>query len=233
MSRQAVLLALVIVLGASDSAGAASAGDPEQGRQVFRACVACHALAPGEHRTGPSLAGIIGRRAGTVAGFSRYSPALQAARITWTDETLDAWLADPQAVIPGNRMSFPGIEDQRARADLIAYLEQAAAASGEAAPGQTPGGTMGAGEMADLRREVGPNNRITSIRYCADTYTVAVEAGGAHPFWEFNLRFKTDSSARGPEVGHPVLIPGGMMGDRAFVVFADPAEISSFIEKRC
>lgn len=233
MSRTAVLLTLMILLGTIEPAAAATGGDPEQGSRAFRACLPCHSLEPGEHRTGPSLAGIVGRRAGTIAGFSRYSPALQAAPITWTDKTLDAWLLDPQAFIPGNRMTFRGIEEPRARADLIAYLEQVAAEASERAPAQTPDGMMGAGELADLRRDVGPNNRIASIRYCADTYTVAVEAGEAHQFWEFNLRFKTDSSARGPEPGHPVLIPGGMMGDRAFVIFADPAEISTSIENRC
>jgi cytochrome c len=92
---------------------------------------------------------------------------------------------------------------------------------------------MGAQEMADLRHDVGPNNRINAIRHCSDTYTVTVESGAAHQFWEFNLRFKTDSSARGPKPAHPVLIPASMMGDRAFVIFAAPAEISPFIEARC
>jgi cytochrome c len=92
---------------------------------------------------------------------------------------------------------------------------------------------MAAPELLDLRREVGPNNRITSIRYCGDTYTVAVETGEAHQFWEFNLRFKTDSSDQGPPPGQPVLLPASMMGDRAFVIFAAPDEISAFIEKRC
>jgi cytochrome c len=92
---------------------------------------------------------------------------------------------------------------------------------------------MAAPELLDLRREVGPNNRITSIRYCGDTYTVAVETGEAHQFWEFNLRFKTDSSDQGPPPGQPVLLPASMMGDRAFVIFAAPGEISASIEAKC
>jgi cytochrome c len=92
---------------------------------------------------------------------------------------------------------------------------------------------MAPAELIDLRREVGPNNRITSIRYRGDTYTVGVESGESHPFWEFNLRFKTDSSDKGPEPGHPVLIPASMMGDRAFVIFAAPEEISASIESKC
>jgi cytochrome c len=226
------ILALVVLELTGPQAGAAT-GDPERGAEMFRSCTACHSLAPGEHRTGPSLAGIFGREAGTIPGFTRYSLALEQADVTWNEKTLDAWLADPRAFIPGNRMTFRGIEDQHARADLIAYLEKAAAESSEAAPGETPGGMMGTGDMADLRRDIESHDRVTSIRYCADTYTVGVASGEAHSFWEFNLRFKTDSSDRGPEPGHPVLIPASMMGDRAFVIFADPAEISRFIQKRC
>ncbi|MGH6944740.1 MAG: c-type cytochrome, partial [Geminicoccaceae bacterium] len=151
-----------------------------------------------------------------------------------------AWLADPAAFIPHNRMIFLGLEDAQARADLIAYLEQVSE-SGQAARGQAPGGMggggmggmMGSAEMADLRHDVGPNNRVARVRYCGDTYTVDVTSGESHEFWEFNLRFKTDSSDKGPAPGHPVLIPSGMMGDRAFLIFADPAEISRLIEKRC
>jgi cytochrome c len=192
---------------------------------------------PGLQRTGPSLAGVFGRKAGTAQGFQRYSRALKEADVIWTAAALDAWLADPKQFLPGNRMTFPGIEDAKARADLIAYLAVAAAegGAGSARPerGAMGGGMMAGPEPLDLRRETGPNNRITAIRYCGDTYMVDVAAGESHPFWEFNLRFKTDSSTNGPQPGHPVLIPANMMGDRAFAIFADPAEISAFIEKRC
>jgi cytochrome c len=211
---------------------AQAAGDPEAGRQVFRVCAACHTLEPGVHRTGPSLAGVFGRKAGAAAGFHRYSDALRSADLVWREDTLNAFLADPQGFLPGNRMTFPGLEEQTARADVIAFLQSAAAggAQAEAAEG---GGMMATPQLTDLRREVGPNNRITSIGYCGDTYTVAVETGEAHQFWEFNLRFKTDSSDKGPAPGHPVLIPASMMGDRAFVIFAAPGEISASIETKC
>jgi cytochrome c len=210
-----------------------AAGDPEAGAQVFRTCAACHTLEPGAHRTGPSLAGVFGRKAGTAEGFHRYSDALRsAADLVWREDTLNGFLADPQAFLPGNRMTFPGITDAQARADVIAYLQTATAGEAQAQAGEQ-GGMMAAPQLIDLRREVGPNNRITSIRYCGDTYTVGVESGESHPFWEFNLRFKTDSSDKGPQPGHPVLIPASMMGDRAFVIFAAPDEISGFIESRC
>jgi cytochrome c len=221
-------------LGPTGPQGAAAVGEPERGAQVFRSCAACHSLEPGQHRTGPSLAGILGRHAGTVEGFARYSSALEQADVTWTEETLDRWLADPQALIPGNSMTFPGIRDEQARADLIAYLK--IAVDEREGPPATAGGMMGGGmagsEMADLKI-VGPDEKVTAIRYCGDSYYVTTAAGETHPFWEFNLRFKTDSSESGPRPGHAALQPAGMMGDRASVIFADPKEISSFVERRC
>lgn len=225
--------ALAILSGAvllGSGAAAALDGDPERGVRAFRACGACHSLSPGVHRTGPSLAGVLGRTAGTIDGFRRYSPALKGSGVVWDRSALDAWIKDPAAFIPGNRMTFPGLKDDQARADLIAYLEQAAATGGTA-QGDS-GGMMGGGELPDLKT-AGPENRVTAIRYCADTYEVTTEDGTREPFWEFNLRFKTDGSDRGPEPGKPVIVGAGMMGDRASVVFAVPKEISAFIREEC
>ena len=215
---------------------AAAEGDPEHGARAFRACSACHSLEPGRHLTGPSLADIWGREAGTVEGFARYSEALRSADVVWDAESLDAWLADPHAFIPGNRMTFPGIEDAQARADLIAYLAAATGAEAGEAPdtgrGQRGGGMMAPPRMADLKA-VPARNRVTAIRYCGDTYRVTTAAGETIPFWEFNLRFKTDSSDLGPPEGQPALLPASMMGDRAFVIFAAPEEISPFVRREC
>lgn len=214
---------------------AKAAGDPEAGARVFQACAACHSLEPGRHMTGPSLAGVWGHEAGSVAGFTRYSPALKSADIVWDADTLDAWLADPQAVVPGNWMTFPGIEDPQARTDLIAFLKAAGNGSfaGQAPQGGMMGGGMMRGPVLQNLKALDPAQQVTAIRYCGDTYRVTTAAGETRPFWEFNLRFKTDSSDKGPVRGRPALMPAGMMGDRASVIFADPAEISAFIEKTC
>jgi cytochrome c len=212
-------------------APAAFAGDAQEGAKVFRACAACHSLAPGRHMTGPSLAGIWERKAGTAEGFPRYSEALKSSGVTWNAEALDAWLADPRAFIPNNRMTFPGIRDAKARADLIAYLQ--AASSGQA---ETPGGGMAGGMMSGEvppLKQMTADQQVTAIRYCGDTYSVTTASGETQQFWERNLRFKTDSSADGPPKGTPALLGAGMMGDRASVIFADPAEISAFIQARC
>ena len=82
-------------------------------------------------------------------------------------------------------------------------------------------------------RSLESNNRVSTVRYCGDTYTIATESGETHQFWEFNLRIKTDSSEFGPLPKRPVIIPAGMMGDRASLVFASPSEIGPFIETAC
>lgn len=100
-------------------------GDAAEGRKVFRKCAACHTVQPGKHRLGPSLAGIVGRQAGTVEGF-KYSEAMTEFGENggaWDEDTLDAYLADPRGYIKGNKMAFPGLKDADERQDIIAYLK--------------------------------------------------------------------------------------------------------------
>jgi cytochrome c len=206
-------------------------GDPANGARAFRACAACHSLAPGQHKTGPSLAGVIGRKAGTADGFRRYSPALTGADVVWDTVALDAWITDPQALIPGNRMAFRGLPDAQARADLVAYLAQAEHQTADAAQGGMMG--MGGGDDVPNLKMLGPEHQVTAVRHCKDTYDVATADGNNEPYWERNLRFKTDGSELGPESGKPVIVGAGMMGDRASVIFAAPDEISPFITPGC
>jgi cytochrome c len=99
-------------------------GDAARGEQRFEDCVACHKLEPGANNVGPSLFGVLGRKAGELSEF-RYSPALKRSGITWTAQTLDAFIADPQQAVPANRMPYAGMPDAADRADLIAYLQAA------------------------------------------------------------------------------------------------------------
>jgi nitrite reductase (NO-forming) len=98
-----------------------AAGDASAGRLVFRKCQACHSIEPGKNMLGPSLAGVVGRKAGTEAGYN-YSPAMKSAAIVWNAQTLDQYLTDPAKVVPGNKMPFPGLKTDNDRADVIAYL---------------------------------------------------------------------------------------------------------------
>jgi nitrite reductase (NO-forming) len=110
-------------------ANTAVEGDVAHGRQVFKKCQACHSMQPGKNLLGPSLAGIVGTKAGEVANYS-FSTAMKQSGITWTPEKLDAYLQDPQKVVPGNKMPFPGLKTDSDRTDVIAFL----ASSAEAAP---------------------------------------------------------------------------------------------------
>jgi cytochrome c len=107
--------------------GAARAqdGDKEAGAQVFSQCAGCHDIGAGARdRIGPHLNGIFGRRAAAHDGFS-YSKSMQRAGddgLTWTAETLDAYVENPRALVSKTRMSFRGLDDPRDRANLLAYL---------------------------------------------------------------------------------------------------------------
>ena len=88
---------------------------------AFTPCSGCHSVEPGRNLLGPSLHGVAGRKAGAVAGFS-YSPAMAAAGLRWNAATLDKFLAAPQTVVPGTRMSFTGISDPARRKAAVDYL---------------------------------------------------------------------------------------------------------------
>ena len=88
---------------------------------AFAVCAGCHSTQVGKTAFGPSLAGVGGRRAGTLAGYS-YSPALKASGMTWNAKTLDRWLTDPKKTVPGTKMPFIGIQDRKTREQVVAYL---------------------------------------------------------------------------------------------------------------
>ena len=99
-------------------------GDAVRGEARFQDCAACHRLEAGANSVGPSLHGIFTRKAAEIADF-RYSPAIKRSGIVWTPETLDKFITDPQALVPGNRMPYAGMANASDRADLIAYLTKA------------------------------------------------------------------------------------------------------------
>ncbi len=220
---------VVIALGASPGF-ATAAGDPVQGAKAFGNCVACHSIEAGQNMTGPSLNDVLGRKAGGLASFHRYSDALKHSGLVWNEQTLDAWIANPAALIPGNDMRFQGIPDAQTRSNLVAYLKAVAEGKGRSLAFQA--GMNISGGLPDLK-QADPERRVKTIRYCDDTYIVTTAAGKTVKFWEFNLRFKSDSTGHGPRKGEPVLVGQGMSGDRAQIVFTSPAEIAAFIKSEC
>ncbi len=229
------IVAVVLMTVTAGPAGAA--GDSDRGKQEFRRCASCHSAEPDVHKTGPSLAAIWGRKAGTIQAFVRYSKALKQSQVIWDRDTLDAWLCDPQGLIPGNRMTMRGIENAKTRQDIVAYLEiltsqnERSSSSQSDASGTSPR-PKAPSDLPDLK-QLAPDQQVQAIRRCGDTYFVTTAKGATIPFWEFNLRFKTDSSTKGPPKDRPVVVGSGMQGDRASVVFSAPAEISAFIKDKC
>src|SRR5712664_4871158 len=153
----------------------AQLGDAARGEQDFRACAPCHSLEPDRNMTGPSLAGLWGRKAGSLPSFDRYSDALKSSGIIWDDRALDGWLADPERMVPDNEMPFEGIGDGRVRADLLAFLKDATKPG--AAPERTAqaqmkgmggmmGGMMGGGGRDPNLKSLEPNQRVKAITYC-------------------------------------------------------------------
>ena len=121
--RIATGAAAALGLTLSLTAVARADGDAARGEARFQDCAACHKLDAGRNDVGPSLHEIFGRKAGTLPDF-RYSPAMKRSGISWTPQTLDKFITEPQAMVPANRMPYAGMASPNDRADLIAYLQK-------------------------------------------------------------------------------------------------------------
>lgn len=120
MRKSFVIVAAFIAL----SAKAVQAQDPKKGEIVFHFCMPCHSIGPGaQNKVGPVLNGLDGRHSGSVANFD-YSDANKKSGIVWNEATFKKYINDPQAVIPGTKMLFPGIKDPQQVNDLWAYISQ-------------------------------------------------------------------------------------------------------------
>lgn len=116
-------VALAICVALLVPAIAHADGDATAGELVFKSqCSICHAV-DGHNRVGPHLDGVVGRKAGSVAGYS-YSAANKSSDLTWTEEVLMTYLDNPRKVVPGTKMTYVGLHDPTKRSDVIAYLKQ-------------------------------------------------------------------------------------------------------------
>lgn len=215
------------VLVLSMSGPAFGESDARQGARTARQCIVCHAFTAGVHMTGPSLSGVFGRKAGSVQDFDRYSDALINSGLVWDADTLDRYLENPQKTVSGTTMTalVAGAKD---RSNVIAFLK-AIQSEGQV---EAEGIPIPRPNFLDLKT-VGNASRVDSITLCRDTYRVKMQNGAHLVYWERNLRFKTDTSKIGPEKGKPVLLLGGMHGDRGSIIFSHPNEMSGFITNQC
>ncbi|MCP4616507.1 MAG: nitrite reductase, copper-containing [Bradyrhizobium sp.] len=140
----------------------AMTGDAAAGRQVFQKCRACHSLDAGKNGVGPSLANVVGEKAATVPGYN-FSPAMKASNLTWDAATLDAYLTDPQKVVPGNKMPFPGLKTDRERSAVIALLSETSKSGGAAAAPAPAAQTAQAPAPSTVQSEPVPSTSSAAI----------------------------------------------------------------------
>jgi cytochrome c len=118
--RRFVFVALLAVAGA----GEVSAQDAAAGEKVFGVCKACHQIGEtAKNGVGPQLNGIIGRKAGTVPSYN-YTAANKDSGITWDEATFREYIKNPKAKIPGTKMIYAGLKDEKKTDDLLAFLKQ-------------------------------------------------------------------------------------------------------------
>jgi cytochrome c len=120
--RAVLIAAMACTTALAAAAPKAPTGNAAKGASDFAICKTCHAVQPKINRIGPSLFGVVGRKAGSVAG-ARYSPAMKAKALVWTPSNLSSFLLSPRGVVPGTIMTFAGVADPQKRANIIAYLE--------------------------------------------------------------------------------------------------------------
>ncbi len=123
-ARAAMAIAAGGISAIALAASAAAEGNAARGKVAFEACAACHSLETKVNKIGPSLNGVIGRPSAGAEGYV-YSPAMRRAKIVWTPELLDGYLANPQSgVFRGNKMPFAGLSNAADRADIVAYIQE-------------------------------------------------------------------------------------------------------------
>jgi cytochrome c len=119
MKKLFMITAVLGVLAAAPT----MAGDIKAGEKVFKKCKACHVVDKEKNKTGPHLVNIMGRTAGSLESYKKYSKAMKESGIVWNEETLDGYLEKPKKYIKGTKMAFGGLKKEKDRKNVIAYLK--------------------------------------------------------------------------------------------------------------
>lgn len=120
MKKLVVMAAMTLALGIGT---AEAAGDAAKGKKVYKKCKACHTLAAGKNKVGPSLHGVIGRKAGTVAKY-KYSKVMKNSGIVWDEKNLAGYLKNPKKFMPKNKMAFRGLKKDKDINNVLAYIAE-------------------------------------------------------------------------------------------------------------
>jgi cytochrome c len=117
-----ILIPIFAMIAMTHAKAVLAAGDPVAGKQVYEEeCSECHSI-QGKNKKGPTLTGVFGRKAGTVADYPEYSDGMKNSGIVWAEDKLDQYLTMPRKFVPGAKMKYEGLADAKARADLIAFI---------------------------------------------------------------------------------------------------------------
>src|SRR6266852_476421 len=165
-AKHYLVVSAALVISVAFTAARAD-GDPKHGAKIYGSCAACHSLEPNLHLTGPSLDGLWGKKAASAENFVRYSSAISEQGFIWDEVSLNAWLTDPKAFVPGTYMTFRGIGDEKARGDLIAFLKIAMAPDGAksvVAQKLVDAETV-RGQASEPLAGAGPEDHVTGIRH--------------------------------------------------------------------
>jgi cytochrome c len=143
------------------SSGLTAEEDAALGARAFRACAACHSVEASRNMTGPSLADVWNRKAGSLSSFSRYSDVMKSSDVIWNDKTLDGYLENPAQFMPGNHMTFAGVPDEKTRKGIIAFLKQA----DEMSAGNLNDRQAGQAQMGGMpgMQRAAPNRRLSKL----------------------------------------------------------------------
>jgi len=182
----------------------AAGGESGSRTRAFGACAACHSLEPDRNMTGPSLADLWNRKAGGLASFPRYSQALKSSNVVWDDKTLDAWIADPQHVVPGKPMTFQGIKDAQQRTDLLAFLKSTTQVGQAARPAPRLGGAPV--PQSQEARSGGARRDDQLLRRHLSGHD---GDGKTHVFWSEISDSRPTAAATVPAKGAPALVGRG------------------------